>query len=157
VLEASSGIPFTPGIQGDPLGTKSTDTSIAVPDVLSGPGCSSLVNHGNPTHYIKTECFVAPTPITLRGNLGRNTLTGPGLFSWNSSVFKNNFIRGISDSFNVQFRAEVFNVLNRSNFGAPLSSRNVLDATGAPITSAGVIDSTTTSSRQIQFAVRVIW
>jgi hypothetical protein len=157
ILEANSGVPFTAGIAGDPLGAKSTDTSIAVPDVLSGPGCHSLTNPGNPNHYIKTECFAAPNPLTLRGNLGRNTLIGPGMITLNSSVFKNNFIRSISRTFNLQFRAEVFNLLNRSNFRAPLTNRNVFDASGAPITSAGVIDSTDSPARQVQFALRMIW
>ncbi len=157
ILEASSGVPFTAGIAGDPLGTKSTDTSIAVPNVLTGPGCHSLTNPGNSRHYIKTECFAAPNPLTLRGNLGRNTLIGPGLITLNSSVFKNNFIPSISRTFNVQFRAEFFNVLNRSNFSAPLTSRDVFDSSGTPITSAGVISSTDTAARQVQFAVRVVW
>jgi len=37
----------------------------------------------------------------------------------NFSVFKNNYIRRISENFNVQFRAEIFNVLNRANFNVP--------------------------------------
>src|SRR5713226_4994724 len=77
VFEASTGVPFTPGFGGDALGVKSTDPNIDVPNLVSAPGCGSLVNPGNPNRYIKTQCFAVPNPITLRGNLGRNTIIGP--------------------------------------------------------------------------------
>jgi len=157
VFEASSGVPFTPGFGGDTLGVKSIDPNIDVPNLLSAPGCSSPINPGNPNHYIKTECFSVPNPITLRGNLGRNTLIGPGLINLDSSVFKNNRIKRISDTFNIQFRAEFFNVINHTNFAPPLDNRNIFDSTGNPIGNAGLITSTQTPSRQIQFALKWIW
>ena len=157
VFEASTGVPFTPGFGGDPLGVKSTDPNVDVPNVLAGPGCRSLVNPGNPDHYIKAQCFSVPNPITLRGTLGRNTLIGPGLINFDFSVFKNNHVKRISDAFNVQFRAEFFNILNHTNFAPPLDNRNVLGSHGNPIANAGLITSTQTPSRQIQFALKVIW
>jgi hypothetical protein len=157
VFEASTGVPFTPGFAGDTLGVSSTDPNIDVPNVIAGPGCGSYVNSGNPNHYIRTQCFEVPNPITLRGNLGRNTLIGPGLVNFDFSVFKNNYIKRISDSFNVQFRAEFFNVFNRANFAPPLDNRNIFDAAGAPLANAGLITSTQTPSRQIQFALKAIW
>jgi len=157
VFEASSGVPFTPGFGGDTLGVKSIDPNIDVPNLLSAPGCSSPINPGNPNHYIKTECFSVPNPITLRGNLGRNTLIGPGLINLDSSVFKNNRIKRISDTFNIQFRAEFFNVINHTNFPPPPDNRNIFDSTGNPIGNAGLITSTQTPSRQIQFALKWIW
>jgi Carboxypeptidase regulatory-like domain len=176
VFEASTGVPFTPGFGGDALGVKSTDPNIDVPNFLSDPGCSSPVNPGNPTHYIKTQCFgapSAPTPafytancdphfafpfcLNLRGNLGRNTVIGPGLVNFDFSLFKNNHIKKISDVFNVQFRAEFFNVVNHTNFSPPLDNRNIFDSSGSPIGNAGLITSTQTPSREIQFAIKVIW
>jgi len=157
VFEASTGVPFTPGFGGDALGVKSTDPSIDVPNLVKGPGCGSLINPGDPNHYIKTQCFAVPNPITLRGNLGRNTLIGPGLLNFDFSVFKNNRIKRISDTFNVQFRAEFFNILNHTNFAPPLDNRNIFDSAGTPIGNAGLITSTQTPSRQIQFALKVIW
>jgi hypothetical protein len=157
VFEASTGVPFTPGFGGDALGVKSTDPNIDVPNVLSGPGCGSLVNPGNPNHYIRTQCFAVPNPITLRGDLGRNTLIGPGLLNFDFSLFKNNHIKKISDTFNVQFRTEFFNVFNHTNFAPPLDNRNIFDSSGNPIGNAGLITSTQTPSRQIQFAIKVIW
>ena len=157
VVEASTGAPFTPGIGGDALGVKSTDPNIDVPNLSAGPGCSTPVNPGNPVTYIKTQCFAVPNPITLRGNLGRNTLIGPGLVNFDFSVFKNNYIKRISDRFNAQFRAEFFNVVNHTNFSPPLDHRNIFDSSGAPIADAGLITSTQTPSRQVQFAVKLIW
>jgi hypothetical protein len=157
VLEASTGVPFTPVIGGDALGLKSTDPTIDVPDLLPIPGCSSLVNPGDPRNYIKEQCFAFPSPSTRRGDLGRNTLIGPGLFNFDLSLIKNTYLKKISDSFNVQFRAEFFNVINHSNFAPPLDNKMLFDASGTPISTAGLITSTQTTSRQIQFAVKVIW
>jgi len=157
VFEASTGVPFTPGFGGDALGVKSTDPNIDVPNLIAGPGCASPVNSGNPVSYIKTQCFAVPNPITLRGNLGRNTLIGPGLVNFDFSLFKNNYIKRISDRFNAQFRAEFFNILNHANFAPPLDNRNIFDSTGSRVANAGLITSTQTPSRQIQFALKLIW
>jgi hypothetical protein len=157
VFEASTGVPFTPGLGGDALGVKSTDPNIDVPNLVGSSGCGSLVNSGNPVNYIRTQCFAVPNPITLRGNLGRNTLIGPGLINFDFSVFKNNYIKRISDRFNAQFRAELFNVLNHTNFSPPLDNRNIFDSNGQSVANAGLITSTQTPSRQIQFAVKFIW
>lgn len=157
IFEASTALPFTPGIGGDPLGVNSSDPSVDVPNVITGSGCESPINRGDPIHYIKTQCFALPNPITLRGNLGRNTLIGPGLVNLDFSVFKNNYIRSISDVFNAQFRAEFFNIMNRPNFNAPLTNRFLFDSRGKAVGSAGLIDSTQTPSRQIQFALKFIW
>ncbi len=157
VFQASTGVPFTPGFAGDALGVGSTDPNIDVPNLLSGPGCGSPVNAGNPNHYIKTQCFGVPNPITLRGNLGRNTLIGPGLVNLDFSLVKNNYIKRVSDKFNVQLRSEFFNLFNRANFAPPLENRNIFDAAGNHLASAGLITSTQTPSRQIQFALKMIW
>jgi hypothetical protein len=64
-----------------------------------------------------------------------------------------------SEGFNVQFRAEFFNVLNRANFSVPVSPDNtdIFDATGAPTGVAGLLTSTSTTAREIQFAVKLVW
>jgi hypothetical protein len=111
------------------------------------PGASPLPS-GSPLTYC----------ANLRGNLGRNVVIGPGLSKLDFSVFKNNYIRRISESFNAQFRAEIFNIFNRANFGSPTDNLVVFDQNGVPqTTTAGLLTSTQTTSRQIQFAIKLIW
>jgi hypothetical protein len=97
--------------------------------------------------------------FNLRGNAGRNIIPGPGLANLDFSIFKNNPIRRVSENFNVQFRAEIFNILNRTNFADPVvpNDTDIFDSTGALNSAAGLLKSTTTSSRQIQFALKLIW
>jgi len=73
------------------------------------------------------------------------------------SLFKNHPVRSISENFNVQFRAEFFNVFNRANFASPTDNRTVFDQNGNSISSAGLITSTQTPAREIQFALKLIW
>lgn len=180
IFKASDGVPFTAtfGTDGDPLGLNSSDPW-DFPNRLTGPGCNSLINPANPNNYIKTRCFAVPTApsaayyatncdpsfgtfpqcFNLRGNAGRNILIGPGIANLDFSVFKNNYIRRISENFNVQFRAELFNVLNRANFAVPVTPdhTDIFDSTGTPTGVAGLLTSTTTDSREIQLALKVIW
>ena len=75
------------------------------------------------------------------------------------SLFKNNYIKSISERFNIQFRAEIFNILNHPNFAPPSNPTNtdIFDGTGSPNAVAGALTSTTTTAREIQFAVKVIF
>lgn len=188
IFTVSDGVPFTPtwGTGADPASTLSSD-DFAYPNRLGGSGCKSLVNPGNPNNYIKTQCFgipTAPSPaafstlgcdtafgstnpsdpsylwcFNLRGNAGRNILIGPGLTDLDFSVFKNNYIKRISEDFNVQFRAEFFNILNHANFGPPTvgdGNTDIFDGTGAANPIAGALVSAA-PERQIQFALKVIW
>jgi carboxypeptidase family protein/TonB-dependent receptor-like protein len=155
LYKASSGQPFTPILGGDPAGMKLDETS-EPPNRLGGSACLALTNSGNPNHYIKTQCLAFPG-ANKWGNLGRNTLIGPGVSKLDFSVFKNNRVKRISENFNAQFRAEFFNILNRVNFASPTDNATVFDHVGSPISSAGLITSTQTTSRQIQFAVKFIW
>jgi hypothetical protein len=156
ILHVASGEPFTPTITGDPLGMQGDEFDR--PDVLTGPGCrGSLVNPGNPLDYIKTQCFAFPNPSTRFGDAGRNILIGPGILNLDTSLFRN--IGGL-EKFHAQFRAEFFNILNHTNLASPVVPTNntsLFGANGAPISSAGVLTSTTTTSRQIQFGLKLIW
>jgi hypothetical protein len=85
------------------------------------------------------------------GNLGRDTLVGPGLEEVDLALLKNT---RFGERLNTQFRAEFFNALNHSNFTTPnpivFSALNT-----AASSTAGVITATATSSRQIQFGLKV--
>ncbi len=95
------------------------------------------------------------------GSLGRNALSGPGSASWDMSLFKNTRIPKISESFNVQFRAEFFNLLNHPNFLSPGflntfgQNNSVLSSDGGSLPTA--LNQTSTSARQIQLGVKVLW
>jgi len=100
----------------------------------------------------------------IRGNLARHSVIGPGLVNVDFSVVKNNRIARISESFNLQFRAEFFNALNRANFQPPALSPNTgggaMEAilnTGLPNSQFGQLTATQIPNRQIQLALKVIW
>jgi hypothetical protein len=183
IYKANSGVPFTDtfGTDGDPLGLNSTDPW-DVPNRVAGCNPINLNFKNSLTGvpiYLNTNCFAVPTApsaafykaycdptfgtfpqcFNLRGNSGRNVLIGPGTSNLDFSIFKNNYVRRISESFNVQFRAEFFNILNRANFAVPVSPDNtdIFDSTGAPTGVAGLLTSTTTDSREIQFAIKIVW
>jgi hypothetical protein len=175
LFTASDGQPFTPFLAGDSLGLNNTDP-FGYPDRLSGPGCNSLINPRNVTNYIKLQCFAVPgaafvngVPYLRLGTAGRNIIPGPGLANFDFSLIKNTHITRISESFNLQFRAEMFNIFNRANFQAPIDNSTIMDPSVAGfgivptnptvdiVPGAGAIDKTTTTSRQVQFALKAIW
>jgi hypothetical protein len=138
--------------------------------IPTAPASFAAQCNSNGVTSIEVPGAVGPPPagqvycINLRGTAGRNSIPGPGLMNLDFSLFKNNYIRKISESFNVQFRAEIFNILNHPNFALPVSPDNtdIFDSTGAPLNppdngAAGILKSTTTESREIQLAIKVIW
>jgi hypothetical protein len=182
IYTLTSGLPFTPSIGGDPLGLKGADL-YAFPDRV--PGCNPVNANfkSNGLQYLNLSCFtlpVAPASLAasckpfsgatspapagevycanLLGDSGRNTVIGPGLQNFDFSLFKNNPIQRISETFNVQFRWELFNLFNHVNFNPPApAARQVFAASGA-LNNAGVLSSPTIgTSRQMQFAVKFIW
>jgi hypothetical protein len=152
IVQVSSGAPFSVFLGGDPLGMGSTDPW-AYPDRVSSSACKAAVNPGNPSHYIKTQCFAFPSEKNRLGNSGRNTLNGPGYTDLDGSVYKSAQLKRID----IQFRAELFNLLNHSNFAPPLDNDFVFNEDGSAVSDAGKITSTQGSSRQIQFGVKVLF
>ena len=108
---------------------------------------------GPPVAAVFPQCF------NLRGNSGRNILTAPGLINMDFAVFKNNHIRRISETFNIQFRAEMFNILNRANFSPPVlpDQTDIFNGDGNLNDTAGQLKSTVTDAREIQFGIKFVW
>ncbi|MGH9355439.1 MAG: carboxypeptidase regulatory-like domain-containing protein, partial [Terriglobia bacterium] len=157
IYTAQTGTPFTPILGCDVLGDPACSSLPDHPNRLTGSGCNTLSNPGNPNQYIRVQCLAFPNPSNILGNLGRNTVVGPGLSELDFSLVKNTPVRRVSENFSIQFRAEFFNILNRANFQLPLDNLTVFDGSGNPVSFAGLIDSTDTTSRQIQFALKLIW
>ena len=185
IFQFSTGEPFTPLISGDPLNLKSADT-FDFPDRLSGAGCG-----GNPIQrftslnrqYVDTACFAFPavdpaTGYTHLGNARRNSIIAPSLTDLDASLVKNTRFKALREDMNLQFRAELFNILNHPNYGPPpkagtqLFSGSCVRATVAgvpnvctnsagpalsPATAGVLVGPTATTSRQAQFALKFIF
>jgi hypothetical protein len=152
ILRAQSGLPFSAVLNNDRGGSQTDTTGLALgqgPNLIGGPDCVSQTNTGDPNRYIKTECFAFPDKGTL-GNVGRNTLTRPGVTTLDMSLFKN---FQVTERVKTQFRMEAFNALNHTNFGLP--SPVIFDSAGNVPSAAGKITSTSTDSRRIQFGLKV--
>ena len=70
-------------------------------------------------HYQGTAPAGQQFCSNVLGNTRRNQFYGPGLTTVDFSIFKNTPVPKISETFNVQFRAEFFNILNHTNFIGP--------------------------------------
>lgn len=166
-----SGSPYTLRVGSDTDGNRDGGRADR-PDVLPGfsnnptegssPGCvsgSTIIESGsvgrsvgawNKTARWHDPCAFAVQNLGIYGNLGRNTLIGPGLLNFDFSVHKT-FL--ISESKAIQFRAEFFNIFNRNNLGLP--ENQGFDGTDIE-PSAGTIlpGNTVTEPRQVQFGLR---
>ncbi len=144
-----SGFPFTPSLGFNPSNNGDSRNPVRP---SWNRAFSGNVILGGPNQYFNPNAFIAPVSGTY-GNTGRDVLTGPGLAALDFSALKS---AQLSDRFKLQFRAEFFNILNRSNFGIP-NTVVFTAANSAPSATAGVITSTATTSRQIQFGLKVLF
>jgi hypothetical protein len=144
-----SGFPFTPQLGFNP--SNNGDTRNPVRPSLN-PAFQGKVVLGDPSRYFDPNAFVIPVSGTY-GNVGRDVLVGPGLGTVDVSLLKNTPIK---ERLNLQFRAEFFNALNRANFNTPNPVVFTSSST-QPTSTAGVINATATTSRQIQFGLKLLW
>ena len=130
----------------------------------SGSPCAA----GNTVGYRAldpTARFVQAGP-GAKSNLGRNTISTPGLNIWNMSLFKTT---KLTERFSLQFRAESYNTFNHRNFSLGLPSNNgALDLTSNPnpqnlgyvlVTNAQFLKNQQFNggSRGMQLGLRMIW
>jgi carboxypeptidase family protein len=152
IVTLQGGFPFSPQLSYNPSNNGDTRNPVRpfANSAFTGP-----VILGNPNQWFNPNAFLAPANTAANGgfygNVGRDTLTGPGLATWDFSVLKD---MRIHERLNLQFRAEIFNLLNRANFNLP--NAVVFTPSGVSPT-AGVITSTSTTSRQIQFGLKLLW
>jgi hypothetical protein len=143
-------------------GTQITDRPNLLPGFSNNPvkgvskGCPGVAAGtplGTPDLYFDPCAFELPEP-GFYGNLGRNTVIGPGLANFDFAVVKNTTL---SEGKSLQFRAETFNLFNRANFNRPgplTESIRLFNASGARVVSNATIRSTLTDSRQIQLGLK---
>jgi Carboxypeptidase regulatory-like domain/TonB dependent receptor len=110
--------------------------------------------------YSQNGTILYPQAFYTFGNMGRNIFRGPGFVNWDASVSK--YWR-LGEKFQLQFRAEFFNLLNHPNFsptsiGAELgrpSSLGVVNYTPDVEASNPVVGSG--GSRHLQFGLKLTW
>lgn len=106
--------------------------------------------------WFNPAAFTAPAPGTF-GDLGRNTIYGPGLSELNASLGKTfSFVEGVR----LQLRIDANNVLNHPSFGTPDTNfDDPVDLTSTPgrPAGAGTISSTTVGGRNMQLGARVFF
>ena len=117
------------------------------------PGGDNNRVFGGPDKYFDDTQFVN-SQIGFFGNAGRNTVTSPGLATFDLSVFKD---FNVSENSNIQFRTEMFNLFNRANFATP--DMGIFSSSSTPTNlrrdgNAARINSTRGPGRQIQFGLR---
>ena len=138
IVQFQSGLPFSVIDQGDIYGT-----GVQAMERPNRVGNGNLpVSQRHPNQWFDTSAFVLNAAGTY-GNAGRDTLFQNGTKSVDLSFFKSNFFG--ERKYNLQFRAELFNLMNDTNFDAPANAIN-----GPKF---GVV-STTGPAREIQFALK---
>jgi hypothetical protein len=131
---------------------------------------------GDPNHWFNPLMF-GEGPLGRHGNTPRDVLRMPGLTNWDFSLIKDTKLGLLGEQGNLQFRAEFFNLMNHANFGIPNGTvfagtltntvaggkdgGNIQAPVGAspsnPLGTAGQITTTSTNSRQIQLALKLIF
>jgi hypothetical protein len=156
IVTMYSGEAFTPSLSYDPTNTGS---GAPRPDVIGNPyNFVSASNAGCPANHRTLTCWFNPAAYTIPalapgqtfatefGNAGVGTLRGPAQYNLDSSLFKE---VPLPEAMSLELRAEAFNLLNTPEFGLPDSAMDT--------SQAGSITSTSHSSRQLQFALKVLF
>jgi hypothetical protein len=148
LIRMRSGYPFS-AFSGVDTGLQVNGWAPEYPDLA--PGASQNPVLGNVDQWFDPSAFVLPPPGYI-GTLPRNTIIGPNMKTVDLMAGKNVGLWGASQ---LQFRLEVYNLFNRANFGLP--QQTVFNANGTVREDAGRITSTSTSARQMQLGVKLVW
>jgi hypothetical protein len=159
ILQVRSGLPYTIGLQP---GVFANDPQR--PDYISGQSVTPP-NFSTPDNQLNAAAFTFSGPVGAKpGTVGRNTVTGPSFAQWDFSLQKR---FELTERMKLEFRSDLFNILNHANFNNPnsvlcnsyASSGNVC----VPNALFGVSTSTlgnlvgVGTSRQVQFALKLLW
>jgi outer membrane receptor protein involved in Fe transport len=129
---------------GNPFTTTVTNSNLNLGEAIrpNRIGKGTVPNPGVSQWFNVADFPLVPTGSFAFGNAGRNVLDGPGHIEVNLSLYKNFVVR---EQNHLQFRWEVFNVLNHANFGLPVNAVNNLNVGTLVLASPG---------RQMQFGLR---
>jgi hypothetical protein len=135
--------------QGRPFNLTASGASLNMPGNQQTPDqikstVEYLGNVGNAGTFFDTSAFARVTEVRF-GTVGRNTMRGPGVVNLDLSLFRT---FKLNDTFNLQFRAEAFNLFNRVNLQRP--NGNLASGTFGRSTQAF-------AAREIQFALKLIF
>jgi hypothetical protein len=155
IVTLQSGFPLTPQLSYNP--SNNGDTRNPVRPFLN-PNFIGQSVLGKVNQWFNPEAFIAPPSASgFYGNAPRDAFGGPGLATWDFSVLKDT---RITERATLQFRAEIFNLLNRANLNTPNLILFTPPTTTNPIGlsgTAGAITSTATTARQVQFGLKLLW
>jgi hypothetical protein len=163
---------FLGGWQLNSIITKSTGFPIEVVDGLNESNSNTNVDRPNSTglagqainpttgQWFNIAAFQLQ-PFGSYGNAARNSVTGPGILSWDFSTLKN---FSITETKYLQLRFECFNCANHPNFGDPgnVLSSNQLTSGGMAIPGTGTFGEITglragIDMRELQFSLKFIF
>ena len=162
IVTLQGGFPFTPQLGYNP--SRNGDTKNPVRP-FKNPSFTGPVIIGKPDEWFNPNAFLyEPNNGGFYGNVGRDAYQGPGLATWDFSAIKQT---ALTEKISLQFRAEIFNLLDRANFNTPNLIVALLTPPPAGSTTAsaipevnpvgGQITSTSTTSRQVQFGLKLLW
>ena len=159
IVTVKSGPYFSPMLSGNRSRSKVGGSRADHPDLLPGRKPSDIIL-GDVNRYFDPTAF-AIQPVGFLGTAGRNTLQGPRTANWDFSVSKDTAWAMLGESGRLEFRAEIFNLLNRANFRIPsgltVYTADAGRAVTTPLPTAGQIQRTITASRQVQFGLKLIF
>jgi hypothetical protein len=147
IASVLSGFPFSPQLGYNPTGNGDTRNPVR-PNW--NPNFAGNLYPRKPGQWFDPAAFLPPATGTY-GNVRRDSLVGPGSAELDFSAVKS---ARITEGLGIQFRAEFFNILNRSNFLTP-NPVVYSSATSGISPTAGVITATSTTARQIQFGAKL--
>ena len=171
IVALQSGYPFTVNMTTNRSRSQVAGAQADRPDLVLGrsndnigsgtsTGCLGIpagTKLGTQTQYYDPCAFTIPAASFL-GTAGRNILRGPGFANFDFALSKDTALNAIAENARLEFRAEFFNLLNRANFFSP--DRTIYAGRAdveSPLPTSGIINKTVSSSRQIQFALKVLF
>jgi hypothetical protein len=181
IVSAQSGYPFSCMMQ---TGSNPSNNELGVEDIggnLSNDRCDLVTSDnlawaqahnpnsvvydpntvivGNQKQWFNPNMFTIPKAGFL-GNSGRGMMRGPSLVTWDMSFIKSTKLGFLGEAGGLEFRAEIFNILNHTNFAFPFSvnynsSYQAISSAGTVVPGAGEITNTLVNARQIQVALKI--